>query len=135
MPANVVFALVGIIVGVVLGYLLNRYLIKDRGVRAAEEAERLVRDAEKQAETLKKEALLEAKDQIFRQKQEEDAEAKERRKEIQVLESRLVRAGSFDRPPSRVSRQPRASALVCSGADTEAREGPRRDDRTGATPP
>ncbi len=98
MPANILFALVGILVGIVLGYAINRYLIKDRAVRATEEAERLVRDAEKQAETMKKEALLEAKDQIFRQKQEEDAEAKERRKEIQVLESRLSeREASIDR--------------------------------------
>ena len=98
MPANILIAVVGLIVGAVLGYAINRYLIKDRAVRAAEEAERLVRDAEKQAETTKKEALLEAKDQIFRQKQEEDAEAKERRKEIQVLESRLSeREASIDR--------------------------------------
>ncbi len=98
MPATILFALVGILVGIVLGYAINRYLIKDRAVRATEEAERLVRDAEKQAETMKKEALLEAKDQIFRQKQEEDAEAKERRKEIQILESRLSeREASIDR--------------------------------------
>ena len=98
MPATILIAVVGLIVGAVLGYAINRYLIKDRAVRATEEAERLVRDAEKQAETTKKEALLEAKDQIFRQKQEEDAEAKERRKEIQVLESRLSeREASIDR--------------------------------------
>jgi len=98
MPATIIFALVGIIIGIVLGYAVNRFLIKDRAVRAAEEAERLVRDAEKQAETMRKEALLEAKDQIFRQKQEEEADAKERRKEIQALESRLAdREASIDR--------------------------------------
>jgi ribonuclease Y len=92
------YAVIGIIVGVVLGYLVNRYLIKDRAARAAEEAERLVRDAGKQAETVKKEALLEAKDEIFRRKQEEEADAKERRKEIAALESRLAeREASMDR--------------------------------------
>jgi len=98
MPASIAFALVGIVIGIVLGYAINRFLIKDRAVRATEEAERLVRDAEKQAETLKKEALLEAKDQMIRQRQEEEAEAKERRKEIQALESRLSeREASIDR--------------------------------------
>ncbi len=87
-----------LIAGVALGYAINRFLIKDRAARAADEADRLVRDAEKAAETLKKEALIEAKDQIFRMKQEGEAENKERRKEISALESRLAeREASIDR--------------------------------------
>jgi len=91
-------AIVALIVGVALGYAISRLLMKDRTSRAAEEAERLVKDAEKQAETLKKEALLEGKDQNFRLKQEAEAENKERRKEIQALETRLSeREASIDR--------------------------------------
>lgn len=97
MPSTIVYILIAI-VGVALGYAINRFLMKDRTTRAAEEADRLVRDAEKQAETLKKEALIEAKDQIFRMKQEAEADNKERRKEIQVLEGRLSeREASIDR--------------------------------------
>jgi len=98
MTGTITFLLVGLIVGAALGYAINRFVIKDRAVRAADEADRLVRDAGKQAETMKKEALLEAKDQILRQKQEEEAEAKERRKDIQTLENRLSeREASIDR--------------------------------------
>lgn len=94
----VIVAVVTLVIGVALGYVLNRFLIKDRTSRAAEEASRVVRDAEKHAETLKKEALIEAKDQIFHMKQEADVEAKERRKEIQALENRLAqREESVDR--------------------------------------
>ncbi len=94
----VLVAAVALVIGVALGYVLNRFLLKDRTARAAEEASRLVRDAEKHAETLKKEALIEAKDQIFRMKQEAEVEAKERRKEIQALENRLAqREESVDR--------------------------------------
>jgi ribonuclease Y len=97
MPGTIVYVLIAI-VGVALGYAINRFLMKDRTTRAAEEADKLVRDAEKQAETLKKEALIEAKDQIFRMKQEAEADNKERRKEIQVLEGRLSeREASIDR--------------------------------------
>ena len=39
-------ALVALVIGVALGYAVNRYLIKDRTSRAAEAAERLVKDAE-----------------------------------------------------------------------------------------
>jgi len=94
----VVGCVIGGVIGAALGYVLNRFLLKDRTVRAAEEADRVVRDAEKQAETMKKEALIEAKDQIFHMKQETDTEIKERRKEIQGLEQRLAsREESVDR--------------------------------------
>ncbi len=97
-PTAITVLLVGLAVGVALGYAINRFLIRDRATRAADEANRLVADAEKHAETLKKEALLEAKDQIFRMKQEAEADAKERRKEVHALETRLVqREESIDR--------------------------------------
>ena len=96
--STILTALVALLLGVALGYAVNRYLMKDRTARAAEEAGRLVRDAEKQAETLKKEALLEAKDENLRLRQEAEADNKERRKEIQVLESRMSeREASIDR--------------------------------------
>jgi len=102
----IVTAFVTLVIGLALGYAINRFMIKDRTSRAAEEAGRLVKDAEKQAETLKKEALIEAKDQIFRMKQEEEADAKERRKEIQALENRLAqREESVDRRAESIDKR------------------------------
>jgi ribonuclease Y len=87
-----------LVIGIALGYAVNRFVMKDRTARAAEQAERLVRDAEKQAETLKKESLLEAKDETLRLRQEAETDNKERRKEIQALESRMSeREASIDR--------------------------------------
>ncbi len=95
---TVVVGIVATVVGAALGFAIYRFLIKDRTVRAAENADRIVREAEKQAETLKKEALIEAKDQIFKMKAEAEAESKERRKEVTALENRLVqREESIDR--------------------------------------
>jgi ribonuclease Y len=92
------YVLISLIVGVALGFALNRFLIKGRIERAAEDATRVVGEAEKQAETLKKEALLEAKDQTFKMKADAEAEAKERRKELTALETRLIqREESIDR--------------------------------------
>ena len=42
MQTTIVAAIVALIVGIALGYAINRFLIKDRTARAAEEAERLV---------------------------------------------------------------------------------------------
>lgn len=93
-----IYVLLALVVGAALGFVLNRVVIKGRTARAAEDAGRLVQEAERQAETLKKEALVEAKDQIFHMKQEADVEAKERRKEITALETRIgQREESIDR--------------------------------------
>ncbi len=95
---ELVLAIVAVVIGVALGFLVARFLVQGRDVRTREDAERIVQDAEKQAETLKKEALIEAKDQIFRMKQEAETEAKERRKELGTLENRLIqREESIDR--------------------------------------
>ena len=94
----VLFIFIALIFGVALGFAVNRFLLKGRSARAAEDADRTVKDAEKQAETLKKEALLEAKDQIFKLKQDAETDNKERRKEIQALETRMSeREASIDR--------------------------------------
>ena len=99
MPASAVaLIIVALIIGAALGFAINRFLIKGRSARAAEDADRTVKDAEKQAETLKKEALLEAKDQIFKLKQDAELDNKERRKEITALETRMSeREASIDR--------------------------------------
>jgi len=94
----VLLIFLALIIGAALGFAINRFLLKGRSARAAEDADRTVKDAEKQAETLKKEALLEAKDQIFKLKQDAETDNKERRKEIQALETRMSeREASIDR--------------------------------------
>jgi ribonucrease Y len=94
----IILIIVSLIIGIALGFAINRFLLKGRTERSMEDAERSVKDAEKQAETLKKEALLEAKDQIFKLKQDAENDNKERRKEIQALESRMSeREASIDR--------------------------------------
>lgn len=62
------------------------------------EAEQVMGDARRAAETLKKEALLEAKEEIIQNKQAAEAEEKLRKKELHVLENRVMqREESLDR--------------------------------------
>ncbi len=56
---------------------------------AEQEAKRIVGDAIKAAETKKKEAILEGKDEIHRQRTESERELNDRRKEIQRQERRI----------------------------------------------
>ena len=56
---------------------------------AEEEAARIVKDADKEAESLKKAALVEAKDEIHKSRSEAEKEIKERRIEVSRQERRI----------------------------------------------
>ncbi|HEY3318696.1 MAG TPA: ribonuclease Y [Coriobacteriia bacterium] len=88
--ATAIAGIVALIIGVLLGLVLQRYVTGERAKHAQETAQRIIADAEKQAETRKKEALIEAKDEVFKLKADAEAEAKERRKDLTALETRLV---------------------------------------------
>lgn len=106
MPQNIIVPVVVAVIFFALGYVLNRYVINAKSARAADEADRVLKNAEQQAENLKKEALLEAKDKIFQMKQAEEEESKQRRKEISALENRLVqREETIDRRAESIDKR------------------------------
>lgn len=84
------YSILALVFGVVLGLFVNRYLIASKANQARETAERMLAEAEKHAETTRKEMLLEAKDEIFHLKAQAEEEMKERRKDLTALESRLL---------------------------------------------
>jgi ribonucrease Y len=98
MPLTIVTAILALIIGIGLGFLIRRWYMRNQVDSSRASAERIVADAEKQAETLRKEALIEAKDEAFKMRAEAEADMKERRKEVTALENRLVqREESIDR--------------------------------------
>ena len=107
------FAIIGTVIGAVLGFVIHRFIVADKVNRSRESAERMLADAEKQAETTRKEMLLEAKDEIFHLKAQTDEEMKERRKELTALESRIMqreesierRAESLDKRDHQLASQ------------------------------
>ncbi|MGI6046124.1 MAG: ribonuclease Y [Eggerthellaceae bacterium] len=86
---EIIWLVVGIVVGIVAGVLASRFLTSASNKRAAQEAKNLLDDAQRKADTLKKEAILEAKDETLRLKQKAEEEKKERMHEIRVAENRL----------------------------------------------
>jgi ribonuclease Y len=109
----IIVAIVALGAGVLLGFILRKTFGESKLEHARESAGRIIGDAEKQAGTLKKEALIEAKDEVYRLKIEADADVKERRKELTVLENRLMqrdesmerRAESIDKREHQLSSQ------------------------------
>ena len=103
------FIVIGVVVGLALGFVVARFFAQSSTKKAADEAasltkkaaqeaESLVANAKKQAETMRREADIEAKDQALKYKQEIDEESKERMREVRVAENRVAqREESLDR--------------------------------------
>ena len=95
---EVLWLVIGAVVGIALGFVITRFVVNASTKRAAQEAESLVADAKKQAETLRREAIVEAKDEVLKMKQDAQAENKERLREVRAAENRLSqREESLDR--------------------------------------
>ena len=86
---SVLIGVVCLAAGAVGGLLYRKHVAEAKIGTAEQKAKELVSEGEKQAESLKKEALLSAKEEIMRQKNEMEQEIKERRAEVSRTESRL----------------------------------------------
>lgn len=73
-----------------MGYYLRKRIAEGRIASAEETANKIVDDALKEAETVKKEKILEAKEEVHTLRNEAEKENRERRSEIQRLESRVL---------------------------------------------
>lgn len=98
----IVGIVIGLIVGGAIGYFIGYRLRKkfaEAEIGSAEQqAKKILEDGIKQAETKKKELLLEAKEEIIRARNDSERELKDRRNELSGLEKRLVsKEESLDR--------------------------------------
>ena len=80
---------IGATLGAVIALAIHNSRVAKDLKSAENRAKTVVDDAMKEAEQLKKSALIEAKEEILRQKTESDREIKERRSELQKSEKRL----------------------------------------------
>ena len=85
----VVTAIVGIVLGAIIGSVYRKKVAEAEIGSAEQEAKRIVSEAMKTAEAKKKEAILEGKDEIHRLRNESEKELSDRRKEVQRQERRI----------------------------------------------
>ena len=76
--------------GVVLGWLIRWLYARFQLSSSEQRAERLKRDAVKDAEGLKKELILETKDELLRERNQQEKELRDQRNELQRFEKRLL---------------------------------------------
>lgn len=87
---HVILPLAAIVIGAFVGYIYRRNVAESKVGRAEESVKKLVADAQRKAEAVKKETVLEAKEEIHTLRTEFDRETKERRSEVQRVERRLA---------------------------------------------
>lgn len=78
-----------VVLGVLLGYAMNRKLTRKRLESSENFATRIIDEAKKESETIKKEAVLQAKETLLKAKTEFEKDTKERKIELDNLERRL----------------------------------------------
>ena len=99
-------AAVALIVGGLIGFAVRRALGARQVLGAEVRAERLLADAQREAERTTREALVEAKDQIGSLRRETEEDLRTRREDAARLESRLLaREESLDRKLEDVERR------------------------------
>jgi len=90
-PIEIIISiLLALIIGVVVGYLIFKSVDKAKITGAKSSAEQILDEAKRDAEALKKEALLEAKDENHKLRTETERELRDRRTELQKQENRLL---------------------------------------------
>lgn len=87
---SLIFIIIGVLLfGVVFGYVLNRGLARKKLQSAKTLAERIVAEANKDAETIKKEAVLQAKENLLKTKTEFEKDTREKKIELDNWEKRI----------------------------------------------
>lgn len=86
----ILIALVTAIIAAFIGYMARKKIAEGKINQAEIVAKQIVEKAEKDSETLKKEKLIEAKEEVHKMRNEFDRDYKERRSELQKFEKRLI---------------------------------------------
>ncbi len=88
---EIIVGIICAIIGIIIGFFIRKSISESKIGSAEIESKRIIEDAYQKAETRKKELLVEAKDEAYRLRNENERENRERRNEIQKNEKRLIK--------------------------------------------
>lgn len=105
----IIAALLGLLGGAGAGYFVSRFVSSTRAGSAEAKAKEFLAQAERDAESVKREALVEAKDESLRLRKEAEGEAKRLTAEVQRKESHLLqREETIDQTARRLESKERS---------------------------
>lgn len=126
-PIGIIVAVISAVVFGVAGFFLggfHRKRVAEAKIGSAnEEALRIVNQAQQTAESKKREAILEAKDEIHKLRNEADKELRERRAEVQKQERRLIqKEENLDKKTENLEKKEELLAEKIKSADDRLEE-------------
>ncbi|MBQ8028487.1 MAG: ribonuclease Y [Clostridia bacterium] len=111
------------VIGFALGQIYRKNTAEKLIGSANEEATRIINAAANEAETRKREAILEAKDEIHKSRTETERELRERRNEVQRQEKRMVqKEESLDKKIDAIEAKEEQLALKVKQVETQLSE-------------
>ena len=106
-----VAAVIALLIGFLVGIQYRKKVAEQEISSAEDEARRIINEAIKSSESKKREALLEAKEEILRNRAEYEKEVKERRADLQKQERRLQqKEENIDRKTDAIEKKEEALA-------------------------
>lgn len=111
-PYSIIITVISFGLGFAIAYWVKGKILSEKVKAAEQESLRILKDANRKAETLLKEAELEVKGRLLKMKSEFDAETKDTRAELKKTERRLIqkeenidrKLEQFDRKEREISR-------------------------------
>lgn len=116
-----IIGIAALLIGSFAGYYYRKNIAEAKVAKAEDAVKKMIDDAQKRAETLKKETLLEAKEEAYRIKSDNEKELRDRRSEQQRTERRLLqREEMLDKKLDSIEQ--REEALVKRQKEMESME-------------
>jgi ribonuclease Y len=116
MEPNILYIIIGVaalVVGLILGKIIFAKDTKKKVEEAESQAQKILADSHSQAETLKKEKLLEAKEKFVQMKLEHDREVMQRTQKLAESENRIKqREQSFNQKEGNLDKQLKENDLI-----------------------
>jgi ribonuclease Y len=122
MHFDIIIPIALLLAGVLIGWFLNIKNGQNRVSSAKEAAKKVLMDAEKEADTLKREKLLEVKDEWYSKKKEFDTDVQSKRNKLQAQEKALdVREENIDRKVELLGKKEREQQILKRSHEERAR--------------
>ena len=86
---NVTFSILLGLIGIILGVGVTFLITKLKGAAAKNEADKLIENAKREAEKIKRDNVLELKEESYKLKKQTDEEIREKKKELNELNDRI----------------------------------------------
>jgi len=124
MELSILVPIAIVVVGLVFfaGWFLNARIGQNKVISAKEQAKKIIADSEREAETLKREKLLEVKSEWYVKKKEYDSEAQSKRNKLQAQEKTLdQREENIDRKVELIGKKEREQATLKKDLEERAK--------------